>query len=145
MHIRLHTSPSDSNFLYKCPMSNCQSSFRYDSGLQIHLRLHYNDLEQCQYCPYRYKRKQDYRDHLNRHFGILDFKCDQCGNVFNTQSQFNKHYEMHEGINYHCLLCEGYKASNKNAMNNHLRKKHPKLVGKNVTWESVEKFAKITK
>ena len=145
MHTRLHTSPSDSNLFHKCPIPNCQSSFGTEYHLNWHLRVHYNDLEQCQYCPFKYIRPDNYQHHLNRHFGIKDFKCDQCGKLFISNLHLNKHYARHEGIIYNCLLCDGYIASSRNSMNNHLRKKHPELVGNNVTWDSVQKFVKITK
>ena len=97
------------------------------------------------YCPFKYIVPYDYQHHLRRHFEIKDFKCDQCGKLFISNIYLNKHYAIHEGIIYNCLLCEGYTASSKNSMNNHLRRKHSGHVGKVFTWESVEKFVKITK
>ena len=144
MHTRLHKSRPENIFFYKCPIRNCHWSFKKESHLNRHLRTHNNDLEQCQYCPFKYINPLDYQNHLKHHFGIKDFKCDQCGKLFVSNQHLNKHYAMHEGIIYHCLLCDGYKASSRNAMNNHLRRKHPKLVGKNINWDSVEKFVKIT-
>ena len=143
-HIRMHQCRTGGDLLQKCPLPNCRSSFRTESELKRHLLIHNNDLKQCQYCPFKYNCSAAYKIHLNRHFGIKDFKCDQCGKLFISNLHLNKHYAMHEGIIYHCLLCDGYKASSRNAMNNHLRRKHPKLVGKNINWDSVEKFVKIT-
>ena len=53
---------------------------------------------------------------------------------------------MHEGIIYCCKLCIDqaagcYQATNRAAISNHLRRKHPDDVGKNLNWESAfEKF-----
>ena len=144
-HSRVHTSHSGSNFLNKCPIPSCQSTFPRACLLQTHLRIHNNDFEQCQYCPFKYVFPHDYQHHLRRHFGIKDFKCDQCGKSFISKPHLNKHYARHEGIIHHCLLCEDYKASCQNSMHTHLSRKHPEVVGKIFTWESVEKFVKITK
>ena len=144
----MHTSGasrSESNYFYKCSKPNCHASFRTERAREIHLRAHNNDFDKCQYCPFKYIVPGDYRNHLNRHFGIKDFKCDQCGKLFISKVFLNKHYPMHEGIIYHCLLCEAYNASLKNVMHTHLSKKHSEVVGKYFTWESVEKFVKITK
>merc|ERR1712168_1556909 len=64
-HNQMHIMESNSRHLYKCPIVNCQSSFKTMGDLETHLRLHKNDLDQCQYCPYRYNRQQQYRIHLN--------------------------------------------------------------------------------
>ena len=142
----MHNYRSDSNFFYKCPKPKCHSSFQKEPELKAHLRIHNNDFETCQYCPFKYIRKNtfNYRNHLNRHFGVKDFKCDQCGKLFLSKLLLNQHYAIHEGISYNCLLC-GYKASIKPTMHTHLSRKHPEVVGKNFNWESVDKFVKISK
>ena len=141
----MHNSRSDSNFFYKCLKPKCHATFQKDSEMKTHLRIHDNDFETCQYCPFKYIRKSDYRHHLNKHFGIKEFKCDQCGKLFVSKPHLKKHYAVHEGIIYHCLLCEGYEGSCQNATRAHLLRRHSELVGKYFTWESVEKFVKITK
>ena len=141
----MHNFSTNSNFFFKCSKPNCHSTFDSDYRLKLHLRIHDNNYEYCQYCPFKYLVASDYEHHLRRHFEIKDFKCDQCGKLFISNIYLNKHYAIHEGIIYNCLLCEGYTASSKNCMNNHLRRKHSGNVGKVFSWESVEKFVKITK
>ena len=118
--------------------------FSKESKLKVHLRIHNNDLEKCQYCPFKYNSQADYQTHLNRHFGIKDFKCDQCGKLYISKLQLNQHYAIHEGIIYYCLLCEGYQVSNKPAMHSHMSRKHHDVVGKFFSWDSVEKYVKTT-
>jgi len=141
----MHNSRSDSDLFFKCSKPNCNATFDREYHLNRHLRVHNNDFEKCQYCPFKYYVPGDYQHHLNRHFGIKDFKCDQCGKLFISNLHLNKHYAMHGFKLDHCLLCDDYNASSKNSINNHMRKKHPRHVGSNVTWDSVQKFVKITK
>ena len=73
-----------------------------------HMRIHDNDLDLCQYCPYRYEKPSNYTTHLKKHFGIEDFVCDHCDKKFPTVTQLNMHHEQHEGIIYYCLICNEY-------------------------------------
>ena len=72
------------------------------------MRIHDNDLDLCQYCPYRYEKPSNYTTHLKKHFGIEDFACDHCDKKFPTVTQLNLHHEQHEGIIYYCLICIEY-------------------------------------
>ena len=137
----MHKRRSNRLFPNKCPIVNCHSTFKSVVSLEIHLRYHNNDIDECQYCPYRYIDPKCYQLHLRNHFRIKDFKCDQCDRSFCDIGQLNNHYSRHEGINYCCKLCDlKYVASNKNMMTTHLRKKHGDTVGENVNWEAVQKF-----
>ena len=143
MHTRVHKFQPDKEGLYKCPTSACRSSFRYESDLKRHMRMHNNDFEQCQYCPFKYIFPLDHQKHLKRHFGIKDFECDQCGRLFRSSGQLNSHYEKHEGIIYCCLLCDGYEASNKSTIRFHLHRNHSGIVGSVGNWDHIQKFVKI--
>ena len=145
MHARMHKYRHDKTFWYKCPISNCQSSFGGKYLLDQHLRVHNNDFDQCQYCPFKYIFPLVYQTHLKRHFGIKDFECDQCGKVLLSNGQLNKHYEIHEGIKHHCLLCEGYHASNKSTIIKHLKSKHGEIIGEHLIWDSVKVYIKTEK
>ena len=134
---------SEKDFWYKCPKPNCQSSFQYQLLLDHHMRIHNNELDKCQYCPFRYIEPLRYKEHLNKHFRIRDFKCDYCGATFTTKQCLNGHQSMHEGILYCCLICNKYKIARKNSMQMHLRLKHSDLLGKNMNWDSVKKYVKV--
>ena len=55
------------------------------------MRIHNNELDKCQYCPYQYVQGHHYKDHLNKHFGIKDHKCDYCGLSFTTKRGLVEH------------------------------------------------------
>lgn len=76
----------------------------------------------------------------SNHFRVKELKCDVCGKEFVRASQLNRHYSLHEGINYFCLLCNAYSATHKTTFSTHLKRKHAEIVGPNVNWESVEKY-----
>ena len=145
MHARVHKFRPDKENWYKCPTSDCRSSFVNENQLKIHTRIHNNDFEQCQYCPFKYIFSLDYQKHLKRHFGIKDVECDQCGRLFRSKGQLNTHYQLHEGIIYSCLLCNVYQASHKQTIGDHLKSKHGEIVGKNIIWDSLQKFIKTIK
>ena len=145
MHSRMHKYHYDNTFRYKCPIPNCQSSFTGKYLLNLHLRVHNNDFDRCRYCPFKYIVPLDYQKHLKKHFGIKDFECDQCDKVFLSIGQLNKHYEIHEGIKHHCLLCDGYHASNKSTILMHLQAKHGEIIGEHLIWDSVKVYIKTEK
>ena len=130
---------------YKCPTAACRSSFAHQGDLEKHMRMHNNDFERCQYCPFKYIFAQNYQKHLKRHFGIKDFECDKCGRLFHTSGQLNRHYDLHEGIIYCCLLCDDYQASIRPTIRYHLIRTHKDIVGSVGNWDYIQKFVKINK
>ena len=143
MHGAMHIKRSENNFWYKCIKQNCQSTFKDQYSLDRHMRVHNNEFDNCQYCPYRYVEPARYREHLNKHFRIKDHKCEECGSTFTTRHDLFQHETVHEGIIYCCLICNTYETARKNTMKMHLRKKHSDLLGKNINWNSVEKYVKL--
>ena len=139
----MHIKRTENNFWYKCLKPNCQTTYARQGLLDIHMRIHNNELDKCQYCQYRYVEAPDYRDHLNKHFRIKDHKCDVCGLTFTNKKSLVQHSLMHEGIIYCCLICKTYEVANKYSMKEHLRKKHSDLLGKNIIWYSVKKYVKM--
>ena len=97
----MHTMRSDIDFWHKCPKPNCQSSFATEAKLERHMRIHNNDLDECQYCPYRYENKNHYERHLKIHFGIKDYKCNQCDWKF-------RHRVIASSWSIHGLFRPGY-------------------------------------
>merc|ERR1712131_378376 len=128
LHGRIHTRLNERLNYYKCPHKNCGASFEFDWILQRHLRLHNNDLEKCQYCPFQYIHPPDYQIHLNQHFQIQDFKCDKCGFESTSKRGLARHYKIHEGIIYLCLICNNYEAGHQTTMAYHLKIKHADIV-----------------
>jgi len=139
----MHSMRSENDFWYKCSKPNCHTTFRTQGLLGQHMRVHNNDLNQCQYCPHRYVSEYHYKDHLNKHFRIKDHKCNECGVRFTTRNSLFQHSSMHEGIIYCCLICNKYEIARKNSMKMHLRRHHADLLGKNINWDSVEKYVKL--
>ena len=139
----MHKVQSENNFWFKCLKPNCQSTFRNPHLLDDHMRIHNNQVDYCQYCPYRYVKAIAYWDHLNRHFRIKNHKCDHCDLTFTTKKGLVEHSSKHEGIIYCCLICKTYEVQAKGTMKLHLRYKHSDVVGKNVNWDTVKKYVKL--
>ena len=141
-HKKMHMTIANKFYFLKCPKQSCQQTFANEWKLNIHLRVHNNDLSTCQYCPYRYVRLDHYNTHLKQHFGITDFKCDQCDKAFSTVAKLNSHYGLHEGIIYCCLICNTYEAKQKKVMYNHIRRNHPDVFENRRHWEDLRQFTK---
>ena len=140
----MHSRKFEKEFWFKCPKTGCKSTFDRQNSLQLHLRIHDNDLDMCRYCPHRYVEPAHYRRHLKLHFEIRDFECDQCDLKFATKNELNRHYQKHEGIIYNCLICKKYEADRRHNMFSHLRARHKDILGKSVHWESVKHHVKIS-
>ena len=141
-HKLIHTNKFENNFWYKCLKPNCQTAFARQGSLDIHMRIHNNELDKCDYCQYRYVQAPDYRNHLNKHFRIKDHKCDVCGLTFTTKKSLVQHSLMHEGIIYCCLICKTYETGSKHTMKTHMRK-HTDLLGENIKWDSAMEYVKL--
>ena len=139
----MHKMRSESNFWFKCLKPNCQSAFSRSFLLDQHMRIHNNELDHCQYCPYRYVHPPDYKDHLNKHFRIKNHNCDECGAKFLTKRDLVVHSLTHEGNMYCCLICNTYEIKIRNTMKYHLRRKHSDLLGNNINWDSVKQYVKL--
>ena len=139
----MHARRFDKEFWYKCPKPGCKSSFDREGKLDIHLRIHNNDVRACMYCPYRYVHYDDYQVHLKAHFQIREFKCDQCDAKFRSKAKLTVHYTRHEGLTYSCMICKTYETTSKSAADLHLRYKHAKVFGKNVNVSDFERHIKI--
>ena len=141
----MHTRLFEKEYWYKCPKQSCKSSFKDTHTLHTHCRIHDDDLDACSYCPYRYVDPAQYRVHLKMHFKIRDFECVQCDKRFPTKKDLNRHYQIHEGVVYNCLICETYDTHSKKNIEGHLRLKHGDIVGKHFTWNMVKHNVKIKK
>ena len=84
-----------------------------------------------------------YKDHLNKHFRIMDYHCDECDANFFTKRDLTVHSLTHEGNMYCCLICNIYETARKYTMKYHLRAKHSDLLGKNINWDSVKEHVKL--
>ena len=142
MHGKMHKMRSESNFWFKCLKPNCHSTFARQRLLNTHMRVHNNEVDYCQYCPYRYVEPTNYANHLNKHFRIMH-KCHDCGSMFTTKDGLTEHSTIHEGIIYCCLICKTYEIARKNTMQVHLRKKHSDIFGENIHWDTVKKYVKL--
>ena len=143
MHQRMHTRGHQA-FCYKCPKPNCGSSFRKQHHLDYHMNIHNNELNMCQYCPFRYEASnwQHYHRHLKKHFGIADFECDECDKKFPSKTQLKNHHELHDGIIHCCMICKVYEAKQTHTMFKHFKRKHSEIMKDRNGWEDVREFTK---
>ena len=142
LHRKMHTMAANQKYALKCSKPNCDASFPNEIMLSRHMRLHNNDLDMCQYCPYRYERPNHYKRHLKIHFGIKDLECDQCDRKFLTSNELKEHYELHEGIIYCCLICKVYESKYRNTIEHHLKRKHAEVLKNETSWKVIRQYTK---
>lgn len=83
--------------LYCCMYADCPSSYSTKFNLQRHVEsVHMNVKRyQCQLCSAYCSSRQNLREHLYIHKGLMPFKCKTCDLSFRQASQLSIHRRIH--------------------------------------------------
>lgn len=88
--------------LYCCMYNDCPSSYSTKFNLQRHVEsVHLNIKRyQCQLCSAFCSSRQNLREHLYIHKGLMPFICRTCDMSFRQASQLSIHRRVHlaEGV-----------------------------------------------
>lgn len=90
--------------LYTC---HCKASFKHKSWYLKHQLTHKAGTLECDKCSKVFKRKDNLRRHLTKHFGGTIYKCQKCPSTFNMK--FNLSYHMktkHGNVCFSCPKCD---------------------------------------
>ena len=109
-HTRMHTTESIARKItHTCTRKNCEKKFGCMAKLELHLKIHDNDVIKCFYCQWAGTEFKEYSIHMNTHFRIKTQKCQLCPRAFYTATALTKHLEtMHERSTdkYSCENCD---------------------------------------
>ena len=111
---------------YVCDRAECGKSFPYQTKLDLHVRLHDNNLLRCLFCPWQGAQEDNLQKHINHHFKFRPMSCSFCNASFYSTSNRKDHEDrFHEKMNdrYKCSLCP-FTHYSKDGMRFHKLKKH---------------------
>ena len=126
-HLQSHNRKSVGGTLEKmCDRGNFGKTFRFESELRMHLRLHDNTVTKCSFCPWKTSNQTYLQQHFDHHFKTPKFKCSKCDRSFYIKNNLDHHFETtHEIIKdkYKCKICD-YKTNSRSYFCHHLRRNH---------------------
>ena len=113
-----HRSFSSKDF--SCNWVNCNSSFPSQANLQKHIRIHTNNLLECDFCPYRTNEIAEFKNHCRLHFKMFNYKCEYCEKRFVSKKQLNDHFgQYHTEETFTCHICKAY-SDNRKKLQKHI-------------------------
>ncbi|KAK7493835.1 hypothetical protein BaRGS_00014976 [Batillaria attramentaria] len=103
----------------------CGKSFKTQSSLNLHKKLHQEKKFQCDVCSKQFTYKCNMERHRETHNEDRPYKCDFCQKTFKTELVLDRHKIMHmEDRQYKCHIC-GRGLTCMNNLKKHLRVMHP--------------------
>eukprot|EP00111_Clytia_hemisphaerica_P019547 TCONS_00057627-protein len=122
---------SNSNEVSKAfPCLLCAESFLLKKELEQHIiEAHESVLYECKICGKKYKDKNVFKIHFQRHGKT--FQCKECGKILRSQSTLKNHAYTHQKVKpYKCRFCDKTFAYS-NGRNYHIKTHHLEEQGLN--------------
>ena len=91
---------------YSCRM--CPATFSLRSELRVHSMMEHgsSDTHFCSHCSFSCKGKDEYKEHLQIHFGNARFQCELCDYKCNIAHQLRRHMMRHsDQKQFKCHIC----------------------------------------
>jgi len=128
-HVTSHTVTTNrkGSVHFYCNRGNCRKGFEKIGELELHRRIHDNNLIECYFCPWAGAIFWSFVLHMNHHFHVRPFKCSYCPEAFYKTGTRKQHEETsHEKIldKYKCVACD-HATYSLRMLNHHKHKMHP--------------------
>ena len=75
----------------------CEKAFSESGSLKNHMRIHTNEMFECDVCEKRFTQSSSLKAHMRIHTNEKPYECDVCEKRFTQSSEFAKpHAYSHE-------------------------------------------------
>ena len=127
-HVRSHTKTTNiqRTVNFYCNRESCRKGFETSGKLELHHRIHDNNLIKCYFCSWAGAAHINFVNHMNHHFHVRPIKCSYCSDSFYKSHARVYHEErFHEQImdKYKCPMCD-FASYNMNMIQKHKQKIH---------------------
>ena len=127
VHSHLQKTNIQSTVNFYCNRGTCRKGFADSYKLEMHHRIHDNNLIKCYFCPWAGAEHPVFVAHMNHHFHVRPFKCPYCTESFYRAGTRKDHEESFHEKNldkYKCVSCD-YSTYSAHTLNYHKHKMHP--------------------
>lgn len=121
-----HVAEHSAAKLYKCPVENCNQSFKNPSLLRQHASVHRDTGKfQSNQCPFCKLVMGNLEAHIATH--LRPFPCDMCSVSYSSEDKLKAHKAQKHQPKYQCNICKKvYKTHG--ALSKHKRSIHSNIV-----------------
>ena len=91
--LRAHKYSHRTERSFECMAANCNKTFKSDSELQKHVKIHEGNYWYCDCCTYKTPDVRNLQKHMVIHTEKLPHVCARCGKRFRWYEQMKRHYK----------------------------------------------------
>ena len=119
-HILTHSDAAN----YIC--DQCDFRTKTPQSLKVHSLYHEAPKYICELCQYTSCSSANFSSHKKTKHGTTQYKCDQCGEIFQYLRHLFRHQDNHQALKFDCKIC-GKQFTRKDKLREHGHEVHDKI------------------